>query len=401
LILLGAAVAGVLVLGGAALLGWVALSWRGGPEPRLASAPVSLLPNEFHLTPARPLGNPAKPPIANAAPGPAAPGLATSNAASTSVTAAIPAAVIPAASSPALETAAVPLPAVPPPAAPAEAAPPNPSAATEPPSGERNAAAIPMTPPKAPLPGSPATPSSSPAPAAPSPSPARATASPLPVQEIHERPVHAVQEDARLPPAKPVTIIGRDGRQERLASAGGPPPGYVPSTSPSSPAFGVGRAAVERAAHGGTPGPVRAGLAGAVPPAPITVPGTAQQFDGQAQPAGGAALAIGGRTVQLFGVRLPQAAERCMSAGRQPLPCSEVARELLAARLRGGGRVSCRVPLNRPGMVSAICRDSTGADLGGYLVSEGVALADAGQSYDYVGAENAARSARRGLWAQR
>jgi endonuclease YncB( thermonuclease family) len=50
---------------------------------------------------------------------------------------------------------------------------------------------------------------------------------------------------------------------------------------------------------------------------------------------------------------------------------------------------------------AAVCRDSAGIDLGGLLVAEGFALADPTQSYDYFGAEAAARQLRRGLWRYR
>ena len=46
----------------------------------------------------------------------------------------------------------------------------------------------------------------------------------------------------------------------------------------------------------------------------------------------------------------------------------------------------------------AICLDGDGVDLGGFLVAEGLALADPAQSYDYVGAEGIARAQKRGLW---
>jgi len=71
--------------------------------------------------------------------------------------------------------------------------------------------------------------------------------------------------------------------------------------------------------------------------------------------------------------------------------------------LKPGAQIYCHVPSPKPGIVIAfaICLDADGVDLGGWLVSEGLALADTGQSYDYAGAESIARSQKRGLWGFR
>jgi endonuclease YncB( thermonuclease family) len=136
------------------------------------------------------------------------------------------------------------------------------------------------------------------------------------------------------------------------------------------------------------------------PPSPST---PALQISGPAQVADIVSLTIRDRSMPLFGVRAPQASDRCsMSAQSAPRACSDAAREALATRLKGGAMVSCRVPPGqRLSVPAAICVDATGIDLGGFLVAEGFALADTTQSYEYVGAEDAARSFRRGLWHYR
>ncbi len=136
----------------------------------------------------------------------------------------------------------------------------------------------------------------------------------------------------------------------------------------------------------------------APPPMPVQRP--TQTISGVAQLGELLSLSVGGHSVPLFGVRLPAIGDRCSAERRAaPRACSEVARAALATRLGAGGAVSCRIP---PGQsnhrAAAICLDSRGVDLGGFLVGEGFALADRTQSYDYVGAEGVARSPRRGLW---
>lgn len=114
-------------------------------------------------------------------------------------------------------------------------------------------------------------------------------------------------------------------------------------------------------------------------------------------------LTVSGRSVKLFGVRMPQVGDRCaMSAQAAPRACGDVAREILTTRLRANPTVSCRVPAGqRSAPPAAICLDASGVDLGGFLIAEGLVLADSSQSYDYVGAEGVAHSYRRGLWRYR
>jgi endonuclease YncB( thermonuclease family) len=130
---------------------------------------------------------------------------------------------------------------------------------------------------------------------------------------------------------------------------------------------------------------------------------------GKATVAGSGSLMVGGRLVRLFGIRPPGSADRCAAEGpaatataAERQPCTEVALAALKSRLRQTSEMNCRVPVpKRGGEISAVCLDSTGVDLGGYLIGEGLALADTSQSYDYVGAEGVAKSLRKGLWLYR
>ncbi len=186
---------------------------------------------------------------------------------------------------------------------------------------------------------------------APLPPPPAPAANDLPSVEVPQHPVHAVREDP--PAAGP--------------SEASPPPQAAPPSV-------------------------------ALPPLPA-------RLTGAAQAAGGTTLTVQGRPLRLFGVRPPDDRDRCPTHDgalqASTRPCAEVAHEALAARLVAPAGVNCRVPEGQRGQPAAICLDSTGVDLGGFLVGEGLAFADPHQSYDYVGAETVARTARRGLWRYR
>ncbi len=201
-----------------------------------------------------------------------------------------------------------------------------------------------------------------PADSAPAPPPTIAAPAPppdLPTVDVKARPVHTVPDYTPAP--APVTVLGRDGNA--LA-----PPETV---------------------------------ARRAPPAPKQV--AAAVISGAARVDNSVSLSVGVRIVPLFGVRAPANGDRCAVApSPSPRGCGEVARDALAARLRFNATVSCRVPPGqRGGRGAAVCLDSTGVDLAGFLVGAGFALADPAQSYDYVGAETVARSYLRGLWRYR
>ena len=182
----------------------------------------------------------------------------------------------------------------------------------------------------------------------------------LPTVEIGQRPVHAVPEGDAAP-ALPVTIKGRDGRATALRA----PP--VPTHYTASPP-------------------------------PLT------HISGAARVADGVSLSVLGRKVRLFGVRAPAAGDLCPAGDSTapPRPCSDQARGALIQRLAANDQISCQVPPGQRAPVpAAVCHDAGGADLGRMLVADGFALADPTQSYDYFGAEAAARQLRRGLWHYR
>jgi endonuclease YncB( thermonuclease family) len=199
-----------------------------------------------------------------------------------------------------------------------------------------------------------------PAPAAPEPAKTAAAsrgASDLPTVEVATHPIHAVPDSAS--PMMGVTLYNRAGK--KIASFG----------------------------------PAAAAPKSAVPLAP--------SFDlsGLAKPAGATTIAVAGYPVKLFGIAVAGPRDRCGPPTSPAQNCAKAARAMLARRLRLYPKVSCRLPPDRKLDAGAICLDGSGTDLGGMLVSEGVALADPQQSNDYLGAQGVAQSFRRGLWLYR
>jgi endonuclease YncB( thermonuclease family) len=110
-------------------------------------------------------------------------------------------------------------------------------------------------------------------------------------------------------------------------------------------------------------------------------------------------LAIEGHTVRLYGVLPPASTDRCALGTGAPQTCADVTQATLAARVARSATVTCQLP---PGSSvtdpARICLDATGVDIAGYLVGEGLAVADRHASGGYAGAESIARSYGKGLW---
>jgi endonuclease YncB( thermonuclease family) len=123
-----------------------------------------------------------------------------------------------------------------------------------------------------------------------------------------------------------------------------------------------------------------------------------QYFSGTATVTGATSLIVAGVPVELYGLERPHPGDRCNGS----YDCGAAAAQALQARVADNVTISCR--LARPSLsvvVFATCLDAQGTDLGGLLVGEGLARANARESYAYLGAEHVARDLRRGLWAAR
>ncbi|MDE2228129.1 MAG: hypothetical protein KGL11_03700 [Alphaproteobacteria bacterium] len=207
--------------------------------------------------------------------------------------------------------------------------------------------------------------------------PAKAAVPELPTVAVAPPGFHVVPSDESTKRLGTVTISDRKGRILHVVPPASPGQRGVVSSAPSS--------AVATA----TP------LANAGSVVAVANPAI---FSGHARAAGPLTLAVQGQTVRLFGVKTADPQDRCAAPSGKAQSCAALAEAALKQKLAGHSIVACRVPPGQRGELGAICLDEQGNDLGRFLVIEGLALADSAQGYDYLPAEGAARSARRGLW---
>lgn len=124
---------------------------------------------------------------------------------------------------------------------------------------------------------------------------------------------------------------------------------------------------------------------------PASISGTPLVLDGDT-------LDFNGLRVRLFGIDAFERDQLCVHEDGSRYACGQVAREALVvaiARLP----VSCtKRDVDRYGRMVAVCRTRDG-DLGARVVADGAALAYRQYSSDYVDEEDAARTARRGVWS--
>ncbi|MFN2425908.1 MAG: thermonuclease family protein [Candidatus Binatia bacterium] len=124
---------------------------------------------------------------------------------------------------------------------------------------------------------------------------------------------------------------------------------------------------------------------------PETISGTPLVLDGDT-------LDFDGLRVRLFGIDAFERDQLCTRGDGGRYACGQVARESLVVAI-ARAPVSCtRRDIDKYGRMVAVCRTRDG-DLGAKVVSDGVALAYRHYSTEYVDEEDAARLARRGVWA--
>ena len=113
----------------------------------------------------------------------------------------------------------------------------------------------------------------------------------------------------------------------------------------------------------------------------------------------GDTLELHGERIRLAAIDAPEARQSCAVDGK-PWPCGRRAAFALADFV-GARNVTCRWrSRDRYRRPVATC-EVGGTDLGGWLVEQGWALAFRRYGLVYVAQEDAARDARRGLWAGR
>lgn len=100
----------------------------------------------------------------------------------------------------------------------------------------------------------------------------------------------------------------------------------------------------------------------------------------------------------LVGIDAPEKGQLCQDAAGQDYRCGQKTALALADHI-GTRTVECRGDeLDRYGRTWAVCWLGT-EDLNGWLVAEELALAYRHYSTAYIPQEDAARTARRGIWA--
>jgi endonuclease YncB( thermonuclease family) len=122
-------------------------------------------------------------------------------------------------------------------------------------------------------------------------------------------------------------------------------------------------------------------------PLPGELAGTATATDGDT-------LRLAGQRIRLAGLDAPELDQKCLDAEGHEWPCGIAAKKRLGA-LVTRTRIVCEPQdRDRYGRLIARCR-ANGADLGGQMVSEGLAVAEIG----YAALALEAQQAKRGIWA--
>jgi endonuclease YncB( thermonuclease family) len=121
------------------------------------------------------------------------------------------------------------------------------------------------------------------------------------------------------------------------------------------------------------------------------------EISGPARVIDGDTLQIGQERIRLFGIDAPEQHQTCQRDSVQ-YTCGREAAEALR-RIIGARPLTCAVKdIDRYHRAVAVCR-AGGVDVNRSLVESGWAVAYRRYSTDYVAAEDAARVAKRGLWA--
>lgn len=119
---------------------------------------------------------------------------------------------------------------------------------------------------------------------------------------------------------------------------------------------------------------------------------------GRATVVDGDTLDIAAERVRLFGVDAPESGQMCDYKGKKWLCGSKAALDL--AKWMGQATIVCRRRGKSYDRAVASCMKGA-ADVGGWLVSNGLAVAETCFSRSYVAEQERARSSQVGIWASK
>lgn len=124
----------------------------------------------------------------------------------------------------------------------------------------------------------------------------------------------------------------------------------------------------------------------------------AETITGRASIIDGDTIEIRGTRFRLQGVDTPESAQTCEDAAGKAYRCGQKASLALADKI-GTANVECEtITKDRYGRSVAVCRLGS-EDLNGWLVAQGWGMAYRKYSMAYVSQEEAAKAAKRGIWA--
>lgn len=138
------------------------------------------------------------------------------------------------------------------------------------------------------------------------------------------------------------------------------------------------------------------GIAGLL--AVLASPVSAETLAGQATVIDADTVEIHGERIRLLGIDAPESLQTCTDAAGAEYRCGQVAALALADKI-GRAVVTCEgKKRDRYRRLLATCW-AGGADLSAWLAEQGLAVAYRRYSKAYAPQEDAARAAKRGLWA--
>lgn len=128
-------------------------------------------------------------------------------------------------------------------------------------------------------------------------------------------------------------------------------------------------------------------------------PATAEEaFSGVPRVVDGDTIVVGDKRVRLYGIDAPESKQSCKNSAGAQFTCGLDAGEKLKAKI-GGDTVRCvqRVK-DQYGRIVAVC-STPKFELNEWMVKEGLAVAYRQYGKEYVGVEEEAKAAKRGIWS--